>query len=371
MNNAALYKMLEGSTVEEKYHLKKLLGAGGFGAVFRADEVLRDRVLREVAVKVISPLDDSKQQQQQLEELIAAVTYNHPHLLRCFSAGEFNFMNGQFLYLVMELAEHSLEKYLENQTLSLRQIKTLLEQVALGLDYLHREQQQVHRDLKPGNVLWARQRWVISDFGLVRKLAAGSYVHSNPIGTVGYMPPEAFDGKISFAWDIWSLGIMAVAAINKGELPYEFSGETRLIKQVMDGALQLPKLPPELKEIVKGCLQRERQKRWSAEQVLAALQKKEEKAQPFSSARSQQPEREKATATQPNKQPHQPTMSRRRMLQLAGWGGMGLGGVIALQLLFDFKLIISISTERYEYIAKQINEIGTTLGGWIKQQRKK
>ncbi|PNW27261.1 UNVERIFIED_CONTAM: hypothetical protein BEN50_03265 [Euhalothece sp. KZN 001] len=335
--NLIIYKTLEGQWLSNQYYLKEMLGYGGFGAVFQADDVVGDQLLREVAVKVIAPLDDAKRQQQQLEELRAAITYNHPHLLRCFSAGEFNFMNGQFLYLVMELAEHSLEKYLKDQTLSLRQIKTLLEQVALGLDYLHREQQQVHRDLKPGNVLWARQRWVISDFGLVRKLAAGSYVHSNPIGTVGYMPPEAFDGKISFGWDIWSLGIMAVAAINKGELPYEFSGETRLIKQVMDGELQLPKLPPELKEIVEGCLQRERQKRWSAEQVLAALQKKEEKAQPSSSGRSQpqQPERGKATATQPNKQPHQPTMSRRRMLQLAGWGGVGLGGVIVGQLLFS------------------------------------
>jgi len=198
-------------------------------------------------VKVINPLDDSKQQQQQLEELIAAVNYNHPNLLRCFSAGEFKFMNSQFLYLVMELAEHSLEKYLENQTLSLGQVKHLLEQVALGLNYLHREQRQVHCDLKPGNVLWVDRHWVIADFGLVKKLLDKSSisVSSNKIaGSLPYMPAEAFDGKISSAWDMWSLGIMAVAATNKGKLPYEYSGQTDLIKKVMGGELKLPKLPP-------------------------------------------------------------------------------------------------------------------------------
>ena len=272
--NQMFYKMLEGEWIENKYYLKKMLGAGGFGAVFRADEVLRDRVLREVAVKVIPPLPDAKQQEQQLNELMAAVNLNCPYLLRCFSAGEFDFAKSQFLYLVMEQAELSLEQRLEQGSLSVAQVQPMLKQIASGLDYLHREQQKVHRDLKPGNILWVRNSWVISDFGLVRKLGTESYAQTvNPMGTVAYMPPEAFDGKISTAWDIWSLGILIIATLNDGSIPYQFKDETELLKRVMNGELQLPTLPSKLEKIVLGCLQRDHKKRWTAQEMLATLNK--------------------------------------------------------------------------------------------------
>ena len=278
MNNAALYRILEETDIEGKYHLQTLIGAGGFGAVFRAEERLSGQVLREVAVKIISPIEHS--QQKQLAELIAALNFDHPHLLRCFSAGEFEFRQMPFLYLVMELAEYSLQDYLKAHSLSPSQVCELTQQVALGLDYLHREQQQVHRDLKPANVLWVRNRWVISDFGLVRKLNEESYVHSQGMGTVAYMPPEAWEGKLSFAWDIWSLGIVIAAALNQGRPPYDFQDEMELIKKVMNGALQLPELPSELQEIVReGCLKQERRSRWQAQQILQALAKDPQKHQ--------------------------------------------------------------------------------------------
>ena len=273
--NAMLYKMLEGQSIEGKYYLKKMLGSGGFGAVFRADEVLRDRVLREVAVKVIAPLDDAKQQEQQLQELIAAVNLNYPNLLRCFSAGEFELMNVQWLYLVMELAEYTLEQRLEKEVLSEKEVRQTIKEIALGLNYLHQEQKQVHRDLKPANVLWTRKIWALSDFGSVRRLGNESYTQTaNPIGTIGYMPPEAFDGEISTAWDMWSLGILIIVMLNKGSLPYEFSGQTKLMKQVMNAQLKMPSLPKEWEGIVLGCLEKERRKRWTAEQVLSALESK-------------------------------------------------------------------------------------------------
>lgn len=288
--NQMFYKMLEGEWIENKYYLKKMLGAGGFGAVFCADEVLRDRVLREVAVKVIPPLPDAKKQEQQLNELIAAVNLNCPYLLRCFSAGEFDFAKNQFLYLVMELAEFSLEQRLEQGSLSVAQVQPMLKQIVSGLDYLHREKQEIHRDLKPGNVLWVSMRnsWVISDFGLVRKLGTESYTQTvNPIGTVAYMPPEAFDGKISTAWDIWSLGILIVATLNDGSIPYQFSGETQLFKQVINGKLKLPALPSELEEIVLGCLQQDWRKRWSTQQVLAVLKNQDSVTKAIASLKRQ------------------------------------------------------------------------------------
>ncbi|UCJ13811.1 MAG: protein kinase [Phormidium sp. PBR-2020] len=263
-----MFKMLEGAVIDNKYHLRELLGAGGFGAVFLADEVVRDNLLRQVAVKIIPDNDN-----QQLIELMEATRLDHPYLIRSHTAGESGFNNISLLYLVMEQADYSLQERLEQGKLSVSETQTLIREVAAGLDYLHR-QNKVHRDLKPGNVLWSNGCWKLSDFGLIRNLGNQSYAQtSNPIGTIAYMPPEAWDDKhrISKAWDIWSLGIMIVNVVT-GKIPYQFQGQTQLLKQVMNCNLNLPPVPSELQEIVQGCLQQNRRKRWTAQQVLDAVQ---------------------------------------------------------------------------------------------------
>ncbi|KPQ39584.1 MAG: serine/threonine protein kinase [Phormidium sp. OSCR] len=263
-----MFRMLEGAVIDNKYHLRELLGAGGFGAVFLADEVVRDNLLRQVAVKII-PDDDN----QQLIELMEATRLDHPYLIRSHTAGESGFNNISLLYLVMEQADYSLQERLEQGKLSVSETQTLIREVAAGLDYLHR-QNKVHRDLKPGNVLWSNGCWKLSDFGLIRSLGNRSYAQtSNPIGTIAYMPPEAWDDKhrISKAWDIWSLGIMIVNVVT-GKIPYQFQEQTQLLKQVMNCNLNLPPVPSELQEIVQGCLQQNRRKRWTAQQVLDAVQ---------------------------------------------------------------------------------------------------
>jgi len=210
---------------------------------------------------------------EQLEELIEAVSLDHPNLIRSYAAGDCQLNGIDFLYLVMEKAEYSLEKRLEQGKLSVADTKKLAGDVAAGLVYLHR-QNKVHRDLKPGNVLWLNNTWKLSDFGLVRSLGSQSYAQTaNPIGTLAYTPPEAFGdrGKISTAWDVWSLGIMVVNAVS-GQVPYSFEGQTQLLKQVMTGNLVLPNnIPSELESIVRGCLQEDRRQRWTAQQVLEAL----------------------------------------------------------------------------------------------------
>jgi serine/threonine protein kinase len=259
--------MLEGQVIKDLYHLEALIGAGGFGGVFRASEVVRDRVLRQSAVKLLADTSN-----QQLNELMEATRLDHHNLIRCYTGGDCRLVNVDFLFLAMEMADYSLQTRLEQGNLSLTETKNLIRDVASALAYLH-SQNKVHRDLKPANVLWVGDRWKLSDFGLVRTLGNASYAQtSNPIGTIAYMPPEAFaDGhRISTAWDIWSLGIMIVA-VTTGQLPYQYNAETQLLKRVMDCDVKIPKLPGELQDIVKGCLVRDRRQRWTAQDVLKAV----------------------------------------------------------------------------------------------------
>jgi len=261
-----MMRMLEGQQIGP-YRLNKFLGAGGFGGVFHASEMVRNTSVQEVAIKVIPESSDDK-----LIELKNARKLEHSNLIKAYSVGEFRFLNTEMLYLVMELAQGSLENHIAKGGLSADEIKNITAQVAQGLNYLH-GQNKVHRDLKPGNILKVNQQYKLADFGLIRTLNNKSHtqtVHNS--GTIIYMPPEAFRGDISSAWDLWSLGIMLIE-MTTNQLPYKFNNDiNQLMAKVMNCELQIPSLPKEFKPIIEGCLQKDRKQRWTAQQVLNALQ---------------------------------------------------------------------------------------------------
>ncbi|REJ48190.1 MAG: serine/threonine protein kinase [Microcystis flos-aquae DF17] len=261
-----MMRMLEGQQIGP-YRLNKFLGAGGFGGVFHASEMVRNTSVKEVAVKVIPESSDDK-----LIELTNARKLEHSNLIKAYSVGECTFFNTEMLYLVMELAQGSLENHIAKGSLSADEIKNITAQVAQGLNYLH-GQNKVHRDLKPGNILKVNQQYKLADFGLIRTLNNKSHtqtVHNS--GTIIYMPPEAFRGDISSAWDLWSLGIMLIE-MTTNQLPYKFNNDiNQLMAKVMNCELQIPSLPKEFKPIIEGCLQKDRRQRWTAQQVLNALQ---------------------------------------------------------------------------------------------------
>jgi serine/threonine protein kinase len=261
-----MMKMMVGQQIGS-YRLNKFLGAGSFGGVFHASEMVRNTSVQEVAVKVIPESSDDK-----LIELQAARKLEHSNLIKAYSVGEFSFMNTEMLYLVMELAQGSLENHIEKCSLSSGEIKNITTQVAQGLNYLH-SQNKVHRDLKPGNILKVNQLYKLADFGLIRTLNNKSHTQTvSNSGTIIYMPPEAFKGDISSAWDMWSLGIMLIK-MTTNQFPYKFNNDiNQLMARVMNCDLQIPSLPREFKPIIEGCLQKDRRKRWTAQQVLNALQ---------------------------------------------------------------------------------------------------
>ncbi|AVQ72763.1 serine/threonine protein kinase [Microcystis sp. MC19] len=261
-----MMKMLEGQQIGP-YRLNKFLGAGGFGGVFHASEMVRNTSVKEVAIKVIPESSDDK-----LIELTNSRKLEHPNLIKSYAVGEFTFLKTEMLYLVMELAQGSLENHIAKGSLSADEITNITAQVAQGLNYLHR-QNKVHRDLKPGNILKVNQQYKLADFGLIRTLNNKSHTQTvHNTGTIIYMPPEAFRGDISSAWDLWSLGIMLIQ-MTTNQFPYKFNNDNnQLMVKVINCELQIPSLPKEFKPIIEGCLQKDRRQRWTAQQVLNALQ---------------------------------------------------------------------------------------------------
>lgn len=270
MNNQILFKMLEGHNIDNKYYLKRLLGSGGFGGVYLADEVVRDRFIRELAVKLIITDNPDKQ----LDELIFSTTLKQPNLLDCYTCGECTLNNFEFLYLLMEKADYSLEDELKKGKLPEENVKQLVLEIGNGLDYLHSQKPViVHRDLKPGNILRVGDKWKISDFGLVRSVQNNSTKTTTMMGSMGYAPPEAYEGKISSAWDMWSLGIIIYEGLT-GELPFNSETPLALMKEVVNKEINVSQIPQFWQNIIEGCLSKENQKRFTITDLLENLKKK-------------------------------------------------------------------------------------------------
>ena len=281
---------MEGQMVEDRYQLQNLLGVGGFGGVFKGQDVFLGKILRNVAIKIIAPLDIenfaglskekreaeyTRQQGQQRDELGTAVNLSHPHVVTGFHVGLWRWQGEDYLYLVMELAQGTLQDELRDRQPSEAEVVDILLQVARGLDYLHREKRLIHRDVKPGNILRCQEQWKLSDFGLSRQMSDKSQSRTGNIaGSIAFMPPEAFGNEsvVSTAWDMWSLGILGAALVDGGRLPFNYQSEMDLMLKIYQGDVKLPtRIPERLAPVVTNCLLREKSKRWSAAQVIEYL----------------------------------------------------------------------------------------------------
>jgi serine/threonine protein kinase len=267
-----LFGMLKGNRINQ-YYLKELLGAGNFGGVFLADEVVRNRVIRQVAIKLI-PSDGSD---SQLNELTATTTLRHPHLVEAYSAGECELLGGEFIYLVLELGKYGLDKRLEKGKLSDLEARQVVTEIAEALIFLHstnsRKKSIVHRDLKPANILRVGNVWKIADFGIAREMSNDlGTLTDRQMGSPAYTPPEGYKARrnqtqvnVSPAWDMWSLGVMTVEILT-GELPFKDVGDMSQARATIPN-----NLPKPFDEIVRRCLIHDCTKRWSAKDVLEAI----------------------------------------------------------------------------------------------------
>lgn len=269
-----MYSRLEGQIID-KYRLIRFIDSGTFGGVFEAAEERNDRFIKKVAIKIIK--NNGFDNENYLREIHACIRFNHPNILKGFVNGEceLDFL-GKVKYIVTELASENLYNHYKSQgrNLSNHEAKKVIINVVNALKYLH-VKQYVHRDLKPENILLVNGVWKLADFGQIRWLGNNTERNSGGIGTIGtkrYVPPEGFkSNEVSTAWDMWQFGVILMEILT-GKHPY---GDDLNHEYTLKILGKEPKIPADIPEpfigIIKKCLKKEKEKRWSAPQVLSYM----------------------------------------------------------------------------------------------------
>jgi hypothetical protein len=194
-----------GTTLAERYRIVALLGKGGMGEVYRAEDL---RLTQTVALKFLpdAMTRDEGARARFHQEVRLAREIAHPNICRVFDIGE---VDGR-LFLSMEYVDGEDLSSLLRRIGQLPQSKGLdiARQMCAGLAAAH-EHGVLHRDLKPGNIMLdGRGRVRITDFGLA---ALGENLAGEELraGTPAYMAPEQLAGtEVTARSDIYSLGLV-------------------------------------------------------------------------------------------------------------------------------------------------------------------
>jgi hypothetical protein len=267
-----LGKGLTGTVIADRYVLGEMIGEGGFGVVYAGREEVAGDYIGDVAVKLCAAPDDTTRRGL-VREVQAMAQLAHPSLVayRLCGAVTDGPLEGAF-YIVMELAEKSLRTSLtERGAIPEADVRECVASVADGLAHMH-QCGAVHRDIKPENILFATGRWKLGDMGLARAVE-GELIStaSRKIGTLAYMSPEAIDGTINPASDVYALGLTTLECLT-GRLPYRGSTATQVMRQIISEGPDIPdNLPPPWGGLVRSTLSSDPTHRPAAAEVAALL----------------------------------------------------------------------------------------------------
>jgi serine/threonine protein kinase len=321
----------EGTPLERlgDYRILREVGRGGMGVVY---EAVQESLGRQVALKVLArqALLDPKKRERFQREAQAAARLHHTNIVPVFGVGE---QDGLPYYVMQFIQGEGLNEVLarwrrgktgakrpEGKTLSAtgalpetlganplpatelptgrpwREIARIGIQAAEALHYAH-QQNILHRDIKPGNLLLDGHGTVwVTDFGLAKAVGQKDLTDSGDIvGTLQYMAPENFQGQADARSDVYSLGLTLYELLTR-EAPFHGTTVADLLKQVTDqeptGPRKLnPAIPRDLETIILKAIARDPGHRYQTAEALAEDLRRFLADRPIRARRATLPER--------------------------------------------------------------------------------
>jgi serine/threonine-protein kinase len=225
-------------TILGQYRIDSLIGLGGMASVYRGQHLALDR---NVAIKVLPAryLSDAAFVERFRQEARLVARLRHPNILDVYDFGE---VPGGLLYIVTELMEGGTLAAHLGTPMRVEEVVRIAREIGAGLDHAH-GRGILHRDLKPGNVLFTEDgEAVIADFGLAKILEGngGLTQVGTVLGTPEYMSPEQALGRpLDRRTDVYSMGVLAYTMLT-GAVP--FHGDSPLATMVAHVHEPLP--PP-------------------------------------------------------------------------------------------------------------------------------
>ncbi len=266
-------RFFPGAQLGERYRIVELIGRGGMGEVYRAEDL---KLGQAVALKLLPEdvEDDPERLERFLGEVRAARQVSHPNVCRVHDVGEAAGLH----YLSMEYVDgEDLESLLRRiGRLPKDKAIEIARQLCAGLAAVH-DQGLLHRDLKPANLMIdGRGRVRITDFGLAA-LAGEIQGRDVGSGTPAYMAPEQLAGaEVSVQSEIYALGLVLYELFT-GRAPFAASSLAELMTRHESASPASPAslvegLDPAVERVILSCLEKDPASRpGSVREVAAAL----------------------------------------------------------------------------------------------------
>ena len=297
-----------------QYRVLRVLGAGGMGIVFEAEDTA---LRRRVALKVLRPtLTDQSFRTRFLQEARLAASLHSDHIVTIYQVGQ----SKDVPYLAMEYLEgESLEDRLYRaKWLPVAEVLRITREVAEGLHEAH-SRNLIHRDIKPGNI-WLQSkddggrtqgdpgsqkasgplppssfRVKLLDFGLAKQADSGLNLtlHGTVVGTPSYMAPEQIRGEVCDArTDLFSLGCVLYCML-AGQPPFESDHTRAILQATIEGAIPsieglTQRIPLAVMQLLQELLAKEPGKRVPSAKALVERVRRIEQGEPEPARRSGQ-----------------------------------------------------------------------------------
>ena len=243
------------------------------GVVYLANDPY---VRRQVAVKVLPrnlTLDTESRTRFQREAQIVA-NLEHEYIVSVYDFGEYN----EQMFIVMRfMSGGSLVQHLKGKPLTLRAVSPVVQRVAAALDAAH-AQSIIHRDIKPGNILFDNHgQAFLGDFGIAKLLAERSdrLTGEAVIGTPEYMSPEQVRGAgpLDGRSDVYALGVVIFEMLT-GRLPFKKdtpmnTAIAHVMDPIPDILLLNPRLPRQTQTVIAKALAKDPTQRYQTAGQLA------------------------------------------------------------------------------------------------------